>query len=1232
MTKYEQAKNVCVTMLSGITESMNAELIKTTVENVNKLFSLSENELSTLREELETRYEVFSGQYRILDAEEDKKRIPWIKNAKSEVSWDFWNRYRMLLEHKNYAPDTLNKMDNLTDDILDRLIRPGSNVPFDKRGLIVGHVQSGKTGNYIGLICKAADAGYKLIIVLAGIHNSLRSQTQLRIDEGFLGFDTQLARSITQTTNRIGVGKINPNLVAHSLTTNEINGDFNRRASETSGINIRSNDPIVLVIKKNSSVMKNLLGWLATRAETMTDGKKQIKNLPLLVIDDEADNASINISKNYVSGINACIRSMLKLFEQSAYIGYTATPYANIFIKQYTDEEIEKKGLEHNVHNIPLSLGKDIFPKNFIVNIPAPSNYIGPEKIFGIESIEDYENPVYPLNNLIEPVDDYLLYIKDGHKKDDDKPDELPPSLNKAIKCFFLSCAARRARGQGNEHNSMLIHVTRFIDWQDRIASLVENQVKIYARQVEFNDSKFLRGLKQLWNDDFIQVTKDIIENPTVKDPTIKEMSWLDVETHLYPAVAKIEVRAVHGDTKIDRLEHKNIRPLDYYDSKTGLSVIAVGGNKLSRGLTLEGLTITYFLRASKMYDTLMQMGRWFGYRPGYLDLCRLFTSYELIQWYQHITVATEEMRAEFDRMGDLDKTPAEYGLKIRTHPGSLVVTAANKFRYKKIMELSYSGELEETYSFRKNDPANLSNYNLTFSFINGLGFPDGISNSESAFRNHFVWRGKENADKVISFLSAYQTKQPSFNVVLMSDYIQAQQRNGVITNWTITLINNTDDQKGIKINEDINVGLTIRSDSETQVNQYTISKSHIIDPKHEFIDLKDEQIKIALEESIQDAVEKGKDPLKVSKPSPVRIKKNRSEKQGLLLIYLLNPQPAEKKQALSDIPFVGLAVSFPWIENDIKIEYAVNEQFLKELNYPDELDEEEIEEPLVTEAEEKNIETRENILRRIENKGNFNTDLFLNFRNGVNISYSNKFDKDGLKAVAVLGEIEGGIPLIRSEDIDRYYIKPYADFQVINAGGLIVSSKSIIGPAVYSGQKFTLSEGRFVADSNCLVIQSSETATEYLLALLNSALFAFYSLEENKEDAEKEEKTETLISRFPVATDEQNNSGIIALVKSILVLQKDQTSRENRIISSYFINVLDVAVFEIYFPEIIKDNRLSILAELKSLKLFSNDIENIKNYYQILNAPQSAVKKAVYSINTIPEFKLIYQTLTDEN
>ncbi len=1207
MTNFEQARQICITMLSVATENINADFIRQKIIQVNQLFNLPETEQQTLQEQLEALYAVFSDKYRILD---DKKPEPWVKSAKAEIQWNFWNRYRMLLEQKNYAPDTINQLDNLTDDVLDRLIRPGNNIhPFDKRGLIVGHVQSGKTGNYIGLMCKAADAGYRLIIVLAGIHNSLRSQTQLRVDEGFLGFDTQMARNFTQTTNRIGVGKINPNLAAHSLTTNAINGDFNRSASESSGINIRGNDPIILVIKKNASVMKNLLSWLASRGETMEDGKKQIKNLPLLVIDDEADNASINISKNYVSGINACIRSILKLFEQSTYIGYTATPYANIFIKQYTDDDV--KGLDYNINNIPLSLGNDIFPKNFIVNIPAPSNYIGPEKLFGIESLENIEKDVHPLK-LFRKIDDHEFFIPEKHKKDL-KPDRIPFSLHQAIKCFFLSCAARRVRGQENVHNSMLIHVTRFIDVQDEIATLVENEVKNYVRRIEFNDHSFIRDLEQLWNDEFVETTKHIIDNPSVNDPAIQTISWKQVEINLYQAVAKIEVRAIHGDTKVDRLKHKNIRPLDYYDNPKGLSVIAVGGNKLSRGLTLEGLTISYFLRASKMYDTLMQMGRWFGYRPGYLDLCRLFTSNELVEWYEHITVATEEMRAEFDRMGDLDKTPAEYGLKVRTHSGALVITASNKFRYKKIMELSLSGELEETYSFRKNDPIHLENYTHTIALINNLGLPDRAPNSQPRFRNHFVWRGKGNAGKVMNYLERYQTKQPSFNVRLMSDYIQAQQKNGKLTDWTIVLINNTDDKKGIKINDDVIVGLTKRTDAETQLNYYTINKSHIIDPRHEYIDLTDEQIENALNDSRKDAEKNGKDPSRVDKPSPIRIKENRPEKQALLLIYLLNPKPEENKAAFSEIPLVGLAASFPWIENDEKIEYAVNQRFLEELDYVEELDEEELDEPIVAVVEENQKEEKEALwgdIKKID--GSWKPD----FLQGVKSS-----------KLSIVPIKEKGIPFVKEKDIHRYSINPYIETGVIDENAALVDKGFIVTTAITRlEQKFALSEQPIVIDSNCLAFRSPEMPSEYLLALFNSALFAFLNSEA------KDRETKSVIEDFPVLTTEYKNIGIISLVKSILLLEKDKTSRDSRILSSYFINVLDVAVFEIYFPEIFKNNHLSALSELNNLKPFNNDMEQIKSFYQIMNDPQSTIKKAVYAINTVPEFKLIYQTLTNEN
>ncbi|MFN1215643.1 Z1 domain-containing protein [Chryseobacterium kwangjuense] len=1207
MTIFEQARQICITMLSVATENINTDFIRQKIIQVNQLFNLSETEQHTLQEQLEALYAVFSDKYRILD---DKKPEPWVKSIKAEIQWNFWNRYRMLLEQKNYAPDTINQLDNLTDDLLDRLIRPGNNIyPFDKRGLIVGHVQSGKTGNYIGLICKAADIGYKLIIVLAGIHNSLRSQTQLRVDEGFLGFDTQMARNFTQTTSRIGVGKINPNLAAHSLTTNAINGDFNRRASESSGINIRGNDPIILVIKKNASVMKNLLSWLANRGEMMEDGKKQIKNLPLLVIDDEADNASINISKNHVSGINACIRSMLKLFEQSAYIGYTATPYANIFIKQYTDDDV--KGLDYNINNIPLSLGNDIFPKNFIVNIPAPSNYIGPEKLFGIESLENIEKDIYPLR-LFRKIDDHESFIPEKHKKDL-KPSNIPSSLHKAIKCFFLSCAARRVRGQENVHNSMLIHVTRFIDVQDEVATLVENEVKNYVRRIEFSDTGFIRDLEQLWKDEFIKTTKDIIDNPSVNDLAIQPIAWEQVEANLYPAVAKIEVRAIHGDTKVDRLKHKNIRPLDYYDNPKGLSVIAIGGNKLSRGLTLEGLTISYFLRASKMYDTLMQMGRWFGYRPGYLDLCRLFTSNELIEWYEHITVATEEMRAEFDRMGDLDKTPTEYGLKVRTHSGALVITASNKFRYKKIMELSFSGELEETYSFRKNDPIHLENYTHTLAFITSLGLPDRAPNNQSRFRNHFVWRGKGNAGKVMNYLERYQTKQPSFNVRLMSDYIQAQQKSGKLSDWTIVLINNTDDKKGIKINEDVTVGLTKRTDAETQLNYYTINKSHIIDPRHEYIDLTDEQIENALNDSRIDAEENGKDPLQVDKPSPIRIKKNRPEKQALLLIYLLNPKPEEKKAAFSEMPLVGLATSFPWIENDEKIEYAVNQRFLEELDYIEELDEEELDEPLVAIIEENKQEEKEALWGEIKK-----IDAY--------------WKPDTLQGVtssklSIISIKEKGTPLVQEDDIHRYYINPYIETGIIDKNVALIDKGFIVTTAITRvTQKFALSEQPLVINSSCLAFRSPEIPSEYLLALFNSALFAFYNSEA------KDRETKSVIEGFPVVITAHKNIGIISLVKSILLLEKDKASRDSRILSSYFINVLDVAVFEIYFPEVFKNNHLSVLSELNNLEPFDNDTKDIKGYYQILNSPQNVVKKAVYAINTIPRFKFIYQTLTNEN
>jgi hypothetical protein len=1217
MSDYNLAKSICIAIFNNTNKSINSDVIKQAVENASMIASLSDSEKENLYHELEESYAIFSDEYKILD---DQKTEPWIKNAKSGISWNFWNRYKILLEQKNFASDTINKLDELTDDILDRLVQPGGSRGFDKRGLIVGHVQSGKTSNFIGLICKAADAGYKLIVVLAGVHNSLRSQTQLRIDEGFLGFDTKTARNFAQTNNRIGVGRITPDLAAHSLTTNEVNGDFNRRASEISGINIRGNDPIILVIKKNVSVMKNLLGWLASRGDSMSDGYKYIKNLPLLVIDDEADNGSINISKNYVSGINACVRSLLKLFDQSAYIGYTATPYANIFIPQNNKED--SKGIDYSFENIPIALGGDIFPRNFIVNIPPPSNYFGPEQLFGFGKTKNINSEVKPVK-LYRIVDDYESYIKDAHKRTDPIPKKLPPSLNYAIKCFFLSCAARRSRGQVNVHNSMLVHVSRFIDWQDKIADLVLNEVKDLAWKIEKKDIETRNELEKIWVDEYIKVTKEIQQNPSVNDHAIKEVEWSEIYENLYAAIAKIEVRAIHGDTRIDRLKHKNIKPLDYYDQKdSGLSVIAIGGNKLSRGLTLEGLTISYFLRASKMYDTLMQMGRWFGYRPGYLDLCRLFTSEELIEWYQHITIATDEMRYEFDRMIDLRKTPADYGLKVRTHKGVLTITAANKFRYKKIMSLSFSGDLEETYSFRKNDDKHKDNYYNTIELINQLGLPDGPPNSESHFNNHYVWLGVDNFNHLISYLNNYYTIQPSFNVSLITEYIQAQTYKGNLRNWTIAIINNSDDKSGLRINDYVKVGLTKRTDNSDLPKYYIVPKSHIIDPKHEYIDLNDNQIRKAMDETYIDAKVFNRKNLTPSYPNPVRIKSNRPNENGLLLIYFLNPQPDPQKPSLSDYPIIALAISFPSIDDDEKILYAVNEQFLKDLNYAEELDDDLTDNEELVEKSEEDIRFPE-IVDEIRKSSALNLKLYIEIKKGVKVTYSKNEKLRSKSFIALPENIENSIPLIRGEELNKYYINDTPEFWVKNSEGVYWNNKDyLIGSSLDNKQAFGIKKDRVHIDENCIAVYSDKIQIEYLLAIFNSALFAFWS-RQNRTISNHE-----LVRSFPIKLKNDLNTGLIAVVRAINTINKNESSRETRIMTSFFMNVIDIAIFELYFQEDFKNNNLSVLKILDTLPGFEVNVENIKNVYSRLNHPQSQIKKAIYEINSINKFQQIYQSL----
>lgn len=864
-----------------------------------------DTDASLLKASLLAKYCVSVDNFQVLEGRE--RRAPWLSTYRqTHTTWDFWKRYKEYLdEDKKFSPAAISQIDKLTDNILDKLFDPNmEHVEICKKGLVVGQVQSGKTANYTGLICKAADAGFNMIIVLAGVLNNLRSQTQARLDEGFLGFDTQYERAYNRDgQNKIGVGLHleTDKTIANSMTTSKNDGDFSRQVANKLGINFATPQPFLFVVKKNGNVLGNLDNWLMAQ---MVNGAK-IDNKSVLIIDDEADNASINTAHQDQdpTSINNYIRHIINRFNRVAYVGYTATPFANIFIAQ--DED------------------KDLFPKDFIINIPAPSNYIGPEKVFGT-SVDDVDDST-PTLPIVIPITDYTNFVPDRHHKDDPKPDyeDIPESLSTAIKAFIVTCAIRIARGQGNKHNSMLIHVSRYQSWQNHIKDLVERKFEHYKQEIEADDPQIMREFRDMLEKDtptyksFKTITQEILVSPFHDiDSRLIVHKWEEIKPLLYQAVQKIEVKSINGSSA---------DVLGYDNAPNGISVIAIGGDKLSRGLTLEGLSVSYFLRASTMYDTLMQMGRWFGYRPGYIDLCRLYTSPELNEWYRHITMASEELRAEFNYLAEIGGTPDQYTLRVRTHPGRLQITSVGKMQNADTIRVSWSGRLVETYQLPLSPADKHQNLAATVDFLNKIQKGTSLNNHRG-----YLWRGV-GADFVCDYLQSFKVAEnlKMVNLEKICEYIKTLSDQGELTNWSVALLSShkagaVEHQLG-----DYKVKCFLRRQaSDTDGRSYYIRKNHIVgNPADELIDLDSNVLKKALEETKQMRENHG---LKWDKeyPSPSVVRsKYRDKTNPLLLIYPLDASGAnDKKYSSEDEPFVGFAISFPVSDHqDAGVDYAVN-------------------------------------------------------------------------------------------------------------------------------------------------------------------------------------------------------------------------------------------------------------------------------------------------------------------
>lgn len=912
MNDYDMARQLTQVMLKA-EPTPSREIIQEKVKGVLSMLSSQGNNTVKIDEEklvreIESLFNTWIGAGTILDNQEN--HIPWLPDRNSEINWDFWNRYRRYLEEeKSWAPATIDSVDKLTNSVLERLEDPQRSDAWDRRGMVVGQVQSGKTANYTGLICKAVDAGYKLIIVLAGMQNSLRSQTQLRLDEGFLGFDSQIHRSFDQGNSFTGAGLIpvSKRLIANSATSSADKGDFNRRVAGQFAITPGGGDPLLFVVKKNKSVLTNLYQWAVRQGIRDEDsGKRIVREVPLLVIDDEADNASINTNPPLfgengeaeeeldVSAINGLIRKLLDSFEQSSYVGYTATPFANIFI--YPDAE--KKNPEY---------GDDLFPRSFIINLPAPSNYTGPVQVFGLDVDRTSHLDASDGLPIVRPITDHEEWIPDKHKKDY-IPGYLPWSLKEAMRAFILACAMRIARGQENEHNSMLVHVTRFTAVQKEVAEQVGHELKFMQRRLRYGDGKssnqLLKEFEKLWQTDFLPTTQAITQ--TIDEPALTMLSWEEVKSFLNQAASKIQVKEINGTAK---------DILDYWGYKNGLSVIAIGGNKLSRGLTLEGLTVSYYLRASKMYDTLMQMGRWFGYRPGYLDVCRLYTTDELVEWYQHITVASEELRQEFDYMAASGGTPEDFGLKVRTHPQGLMITGANKMKTGTNMKLSFAGSISETTIFYKADQVNQSNLEITEELLRSLGAYIERPNE------NYLWKNV-SADQIIDFLLRYES-HPKCRVAktsILTDYIKAQLPLHELNSWTVILISNQR-AKNTRNIAGHKVGLIQRKKADSSTSEeYRLRKSRLLSPTDEWLDLPQPIRDSILDETRRLREKAGKPPSSSKTPNGRVIREKRSAKNGFLLLYPLDPAEIN-----SNIPVVGFAISFPTSNTARRIEYKVN-------------------------------------------------------------------------------------------------------------------------------------------------------------------------------------------------------------------------------------------------------------------------------------------------------------------
>jgi len=648
----------------------------------------------------------------------------------TEYSSPNWNAYRGHLERKGWDAGVIHKIDRASTKITNELLCPNGTREDRFQGLVLGYVQSGKTASMAATIAKAADSGYRMVIVLAGMTNVLRQQTQIRLRDDILIHNPSLWRQGTTAESDFEPGS-SPELL-------------------TAGRGKCS----LFVIKKNASVLRKLKKALSSVP------KVELKSLPALIIDDECDQASINTSayRSSVTRINGLIRDLCEKLPKVTYVGYTATPYANVLMSETSVDG-----------------SRDLYPSEFIISLDEPEGYFGARRLFGDDTEAERATELPYIRRV--PNEDCASIQPTSRKDREIFAAKLTPSLGDACDWFLLSLAARRARGQAQSHCCMLIHTTIYAACHRKIQRMIERDwLKPTLDALRNNDQERIGQLQGLWERESSVLGTE--RRAQIDCPEVPE-SFGKLTSFLAEAAESISMTVENSESEFSQR-------LDFNSGKSVHSIV-IGGNVLARGLTIEGLVCSYFIRTSSQYDTLMQMGRWFGYRQGYEDLPRIWMTRDLENAFRDLVTVEEMIRSEIAAISRKGWTPSDIAVRVPQIAG-LSITARNKLVMENLeqCEVSYYGTHEQTISFPTDASFHQANWMAGTDLINKVMANSSIFASkkgDSRLFSNVPYR------LILQFLGSYRFDRDSLNGV--TEFVRREIDNGEesMEMWNLALV-----------------------------------------------------------------------------------------------------------------------------------------------------------------------------------------------------------------------------------------------------------------------------------------------------------------------------------------------------------------------------------------------------------------------------------------------------------